>query len=106
MAGFPADQLLAVVTDAAAGRRGVAAERHQQGGLAGAIGTDKGHNLTLLHVQTYPVQRLDLAVEGIDVSERDRKSTRLNSSHVRISYAVFCLKKKRRTTTSMWSSTP
>src|SRR3989442_9190002 len=27
----------------------------------------------------------------------DRKSTRLNSSHVRISYAVFCLKKKIRT---------
>src|SRR5690606_41504801 len=26
--------------------------------------------------------------------ERDRKSTRLNSSHVKISYAVFCLKKK------------
>src|SRR5690554_7326330 len=28
----------------------------------------------------------------------DRKSTRLNSSHVRISYAVFCLKKKRKNT--------
>src|SRR3989442_6749922 len=28
--------------------------------------------------------------------EADRKSTRLNSSHVRISYAVFCLKKKKR----------
>src|SRR5690606_7943422 len=28
---------------------------------------------------------------------RDRKSTRLNSSHVKISYAVFCLKKKKRT---------
>src|SRR3989442_2616197 len=28
---------------------------------------------------------------------RDRKSTRLNSSHVRISYAVFCLKKKNKT---------
>src|SRR5690606_33243588 len=27
--------------------------------------------------------------------ERDRKSTRLNSSHVKISYAVFCLKKKK-----------
>src|SRR5690554_7554903 len=27
--------------------------------------------------------------------EADRKSTRLNSSHVRISYAVFCLKKKK-----------
>src|SRR5690554_7366886 len=29
------------------------------------------------------------------INERDRKSTRLNSSHVRISYAVFCLKKKK-----------
>src|SRR6266498_6148241 len=28
--------------------------------------------------------------------DRDRKSTRLNSSHVRISYAVFCLKKKNK----------
>src|SRR5690606_40889929 len=28
----------------------------------------------------------------------DRKSTRLNSSHVKISYAVFCLKKKKNTT--------
>src|SRR3989442_11253899 len=28
--------------------------------------------------------------------EQDRKSTRLNSSHVRISYAVFCLKKKKK----------
>src|SRR5690606_36745189 len=32
-------------------------------------------------------------VEG--VVEQDRKSTRLNSSHVKISYAVFCLKKKK-----------
>src|SRR3989442_11397452 len=29
------------------------------------------------------------------VAKQDRKSTRLNSSHVRISYAVFCLKKKK-----------
>src|SRR5690606_39771627 len=29
-----------------------------------------------------------------DVIHQDRKSTRLNSSHVKISYAVFCLKKK------------
>src|SRR5436305_10109962 len=28
------------------------------------------------------------------IADQDRKSTRLNSSHVRISYAVFCLKKK------------
>src|SRR5947209_1938713 len=31
----------------------------------------------------------------------DRKSTRLNSSHANISYAVFCLKKKRRATTKL-----
>src|SRR3712207_7522584 len=30
--------------------------------------------------------------------ELDRKSTRLNSSHANISYAVFCLKKKKKTT--------
>src|SRR5690606_41827782 len=30
---------------------------------------------------------------------KDRKSTRLNSSHVKISYAVFCLKKKKKTKT-------
>src|SRR5690554_7755023 len=31
----------------------------------------------------------------VESVQTDRKSTRLNSSHVRISYAVFCLKKKR-----------
>src|SRR5690606_41240780 len=34
--------------------------------------------------------------EAALVRIRDRKSTRLNSSHVKISYAVFCLKKKKR----------
>src|SRR5437870_11509038 len=33
-------------------------------------------------------------VRGVTVKSLDRKSTRLNSSHVAISYAVFCLKKK------------
>src|SRR5690554_7306586 len=33
----------------------------------------------------------------LEVPGQDRKSTRLNSSHVRISYAVFCLKKKIKT---------
>src|SRR5438874_9325234 len=31
-----------------------------------------------------------------ELEARDRKSTRLNSSHVEISYAVFCLKKKKK----------
>src|SRR5437870_9702575 len=41
---------------------------------------------------------------GPQAAERDRKSTRLNSSHVAISYAVFCLKKKTSTSTSSISS--
>src|SRR5439155_11167501 len=52
-------------------------------------------------VELVPPQELDLAPRSPrhlvpDVVE-DRKSTRLNSSHVAISYAVFCLKKKKRT---------
>src|SRR3989442_4887196 len=35
------------------------------------------------------------AIGGALADRLDRKSTRLNSSHVRISYAVFCLKKKK-----------
>src|SRR5690606_41110859 len=35
----------------------------------------------------------ELAAQPLELS--DRKSTRLNSSHVKISYAVFCLKKKK-----------
>src|SRR2546426_5709686 len=34
--------------------------------------------------------------DGVHYTGRDRKSTRLNSSHLVISYAVFCLKKKKR----------
>src|SRR2546427_7411474 len=37
-------------------------------------------------------------VEAIVREEIDRKSTRLNSSHSQISYAVFCLKKKKKNT--------
>src|SRR5690606_42079728 len=60
-----------------------------------------------------PVRRVAYVVEAARVEQRtdldkliidlqtngtieDRKSTRLNSSHVKISYAVFCLKKKKR----------
>src|SRR5437870_6687606 len=42
------------------------------------------------------VSRLAASCHGPPrVGKRDRKSTRLNSSHVAISYAVFCLKKKK-----------
>src|SRR2546426_4023283 len=44
------------------------------------------------HVQP----RETLQLESARLAVRDRKSTRLNSSHLVISYAVFCLKKKKK----------
>src|SRR5436309_11883651 len=37
-----------------------------------------------------------LVAKALETTQLDRKSTRLNSSHVKISYAVFCLKKKKK----------
>src|SRR3989442_3543153 len=45
----------------------------------------------------HPPREEDTSQEGHSQGGQDRKSTRLNSSHVRISYAVFCLKKKKHT---------
>src|SRR5690606_39332087 len=69
-----------------------------------------GHRIVALHHQVaedgvVEAEALDQLVEhglvALDVEQdvvglEDRKSTRLNSSHVKISYAVFCLKKKTR----------
>src|SRR3712207_8057730 len=46
--------------------------------------------------------RMDLLPrpQRFDLQHEDRKSTRLNSSHANISYAVFCLKKKNKDTTT------
>src|SRR2546429_7150695 len=50
-----------------------------------------------------PVDRAHRAIDGTDAPVHgDRKSTRLNSSHGYISYAVFCLKKKTKTTHLMY----
>src|SRR5699024_3774653 len=42
------------------------------------------------------IQREEERLAAVDARLKDRKSTRLNSSHVSISYAVFCLKKKNK----------
>src|SRR3712207_8363391 len=42
-----------------------------------------------------PVERRPAVPRGAEGDLLDRKSTRLNSSHANISYAVFCLKKKK-----------
>src|SRR5437588_12492130 len=52
-----------------------------------------GHDL---HVDRHIRRVRDL---DANLRNRDRKSTRLNSSHTVISYAVFCLKKKKKNTT-------
>src|SRR3712207_8145067 len=46
-------------------------------------------------VKPTPEQYVGAYLKMIDNIRRDRKSTRLNSSHANISYAVFCLKKKK-----------
>src|SRR5690606_41958275 len=48
-----------------------------------------------VHPHQRRLARLDLALDEHQMHGIDRKSTRLNSSHVKISYAVFCLKKKK-----------
>src|SRR5690606_40671949 len=48
-----------------------------------------------LPLSDFRVQRLSADVVHVTYNT-DRKSTRLNSSHVKISYAVFCLKKKKK----------
>src|SRR5206468_6606950 len=61
--------------------RGAGAEEHGQGGSHGQM-------------------------EGAFPGPEDRKSTRLNSSHDQISYAVFCLKKKKKRTSASPSRSP
>src|SRR2546430_10828967 len=48
-------------------------------------------------VRAVDIVELALEAYGSPVYVQDRKSTRLNSSHSQISYAVFCLKKKKNT---------
>src|SRR5256885_11945633 len=70
--------------------------------LAGAVLTGLAHHPTrsqraadvntFLHDMTDDIQS---CAGGVRESLTDRKSTRLNSSHLVISYAVFCLKKKK-----------
>src|SRR5690554_7525185 len=97
-----------------------------QGSVPGGLGAEPGEHLAgaALHVVELLVHQPDIlqlalqvgALVGQDLQKTlqlagvtvghgvihhdhlaDRKSTRLNSSHVRISYAVFCLKKKTKT---------
>src|SRR2546427_8231688 len=63
----------------------IVAER-DGGGPAGAVDPSRNVDLPMQHGGAQLLDRL---------GQRDRKSTRLNSSHSQNSYAVFCLKKKK-----------
>src|SRR5436853_3629335 len=67
--------------------RGVARERKRQ-----VVARDAG--AVILHLD---------ALRATLVQRQDRKSTRLNSSHLGISYAVFCLKKKKKKKKKIYS---
>src|SRR5690348_17687661 len=54
---------------------------------------DVGEQIGLVHVVAIELFEVEIKAGGKRAAE-DRKSTRLNSSHPSISYAVFCLKKK------------
>src|SRR2546422_5490525 len=65
------------------------------------IGIDLGTANTHVHVRGRGIVLSEPSIIAFDrATHADRKSTRLNSSHGYISYAVFCLKKKKITLTS------
>src|SRR5690606_27838236 len=59
--------------------------------VAASLFTTQSATGDLLKIQ----RRIKAGTPAPDLEQIDRKSTRLNSSHVKISYAVFCLKKKK-----------
>src|SRR3712207_8272206 len=75
-------------------RSGVAVGEQLHGALE--VGEQHGHLLALaLQRAAGGEDALGQMLGRVGGRSRDRKSTRLNSSHANISYAVFCLKKKK-----------
>src|SRR3712207_8840283 len=62
--------------------------------LTPSLKVDDGVLRAIIRGWYYPESPYEFSVLPVDVLG-DRKSTRLNSSHANISYAVFCLKKKK-----------
>ena len=83
MAEFDGEYLLSLARDKSGKRRKLLAETISD------LFSGKGHVLT----ERERTLMFDILHKMVHTA--DRKSTRLNSSHVVISYAVFCLKKKR-----------
>src|SRR5260221_2945154 len=87
---FPYTTLFRSGFNQTAGRQEVVV--HQRAGIAVAGGLAIAAAVPIANGGRFPFE-----IKGR--GDRDRKSTRLNSSHTVISYAVFCLKKKNTSTT-------
>src|SRR3712207_7483133 len=88
---FPYTTLFRSQGQAVVGAHGGAADDlHREG----QVGGHAAHDRELLEVLLTEVG----PARACDGEQLDRKSTRLNSSHANISYAVFCLKKKKTST--------
>src|SRR5690606_39528980 len=64
--------------------------------LDARVAADSNYRALVVKIEAAAVLRVLRNPEGYRQETEDRKSTRLNSSHVKISYAVFCLKKKKK----------
>src|SRR2546428_320984 len=73
---------------------GIGAAQPDPGFLDRVVGLADRSEHPVRHTSQVPAMRLELIREPFLLPHVDRKSTRLNSSHDQISYAVFCLKKK------------
>src|SRR4051794_41731129 len=95
---------LAVAIEAA-GARGEALDHLLLAGPPGLGKTSLAH-IVAAELDVAFVQTAGPALErkGDIAATIDRKSTRLNSSHPSISYAVFCLKKKKKQLSSLWTT--
>src|SRR5688572_31265861 len=109
-----ATQATIQVTPRTGAGKGVARSLRRDGKIPGVIYgrnreaepivVDTGALTKLLAQISAATTIVDVAIEGRapvkalirEIQRKDRKSTRLNSSHSQISYAVFCLKKKKK----------
>src|SRR5207249_7052381 len=76
------------------GRRVLLVDLDPQGSATVSLGFQKSKLLYTVYDALAQSRKIEEVMLGTKVENLDRKSTRLNSSHVSISYAVFCLKKK------------
>src|SRR2546421_6676520 len=87
--------LSCALTPPAAGQGRGRVKQKQPAEVSPVAGADSLNNLKFRNLGPSVAGGRVAAVVGVP-GDRDRKSTRLNSSHDQISYAVFCLKKKKK----------